>query len=98
MRAGAFYSRTKPFRPYELSSMVESAARYSTLRRELAGVRQGIDDASDQLLVGTSPAMRKLRAALDRLASQDVSILIRGESGTGKELVAPPLHQRRGRP
>jgi two-component system response regulator HydG len=97
MRAGAFYYLTKPFRPYELSSMVESAARYSTLRRELAGVRQAIDDASDQLLVGTSAAMRKLRAALDRLASQDVSILIRGESGTGKELVARALHERGGR-
>jgi DNA-binding NtrC family response regulator len=94
MRAGAFYYLTKPFRPYELSSMVESAARYSTLRRELAGLRPVIDDASDTLLVGTSPAMRKLRAALDRLASQDVSILIRGESGTGKELVARALHER----
>jgi DNA-binding NtrC family response regulator len=94
MRAGAFYYLTKPFRPYELSSMVESAARYSALRRQLAGVRQAIDDAADQLLVGTSPAMRKLRAALDRLASQDVSILIRGESGTGKELVARALHER----
>src|SRR6185503_4816391 len=97
MRAGAFYYLTKPFRPYELSSMVESAARYATLRRELAGARQVIDDASDQLLVGTSPAMRKLRAALDRLASQDVSILTRGESGTGKELVARALHERGAR-
>jgi two-component system, NtrC family, response regulator HydG len=94
MRAGAFYYITKPFRPYELSSMVESAARYAQLRRELAGVKKAIDDASDQLLVGTSPAMRKLRAALDRLAGQDVSILIRGESGTGKELVARSLHER----
>ncbi len=94
MRAGAFYYLTKPFRPYELSSMVESAARYTRLRRELAGVRRPADDASDQLLIGTSPAMRKLRAALDRLASQDVSILIRGESGTGKELVARALHER----
>jgi len=98
MRAGAFYYLTKPFRPYELSSMVESAARYSSLRRQLAGTRQGlVDDAADQLLVGTSPAMRKLRAALDRLASQDVSILIRGESGTGKELVARALHERGSR-
>ncbi|MEO7732994.1 MAG: sigma-54 dependent transcriptional regulator [Kofleriaceae bacterium] len=97
MRAGAFYYLTKPFRPYELSSMVESAARYTTLRRELAGVRRALDDASDQLLVGTAPSMRKLRAALDRLAGQDVSILIRGESGTGKELVARALHERGAR-
>ena len=97
MRAGAFYYLTKPFRLYELLSIVESAARYSMLRRELAGARQVLDDASDQLLVGTSPAMRKLRAAVDRLASQEVSILIRGETGTGKELVARALHVRGAR-
>jgi DNA-binding NtrC family response regulator len=95
-RAGAFYL-TKPLRPYELSTMVESAASYARLRRELARIRPAIDDASDQLLIGTSPAMRKLRAALDRLARQDISILIRGERGTGKELVARVLHERGAR-
>jgi two-component system response regulator HydG len=97
MRAGAFYYLTKPLRPHELSSMVESAARHSTLRRQLAGVRPASDDAPDPLLVGTSPAMRKLRAALERLARQDVSILLRGERGTGKELVARALHERGAR-
>jgi two-component system response regulator HydG len=92
MRAGAFYYLTKPFRPFELASMVESAARYSTLRRQLRGTQRA--PAPDSLLVGVSAEMRKLRAALDRLASQDVSILIRGESGTGKELVARTLHDR----
>jgi two-component system response regulator HydG len=94
MRAGAFYYLARPFRPHELSSVVESAARYATLRRELAGARRTIDEASDPLLVGTSPALRKLRAALDRLARQDVSVLIQGEHGTGKELVARVLHER----
>jgi two-component system response regulator HydG len=97
MRAGAFYYLTKPFRPYELGAMVESAARYCTLRRELAAAKApqtGLDHAADRLLVGTSAAMRRLRSALDRLAGQDVSILIQGESGTGKELVARALHFR----
>ncbi|MBA3459023.1 MAG: sigma-54-dependent Fis family transcriptional regulator [Deltaproteobacteria bacterium] len=97
MRAGAFYYLTKPFRPYELSAMVDSAARYSRLRRQLAAAKApqiGLDHAADRLLVGTSAAMRRLRSALDRLASQDVSILIQGESGTGKELVARALHHR----
>jgi two-component system, NtrC family, response regulator HydG len=97
MRAGAFYYLTKPFRPYELAAMVESAARYSRLRRELAAAKApqaGLDHASDRVLVGTSAAMRRLRSALDRLAGQDVSILIQGESGTGKELVARALHHR----
>ncbi len=96
MRAGAFYYLTKPFRPYELGAMVESAARYSRLRRQLAAVNapklNGSEPPSD--LVGISTAMRRLRSALDRLAGQDVSVLIQGESGTGKELVARALHSR----
>ncbi|HEX4422392.1 MAG TPA: sigma-54 dependent transcriptional regulator [Kofleriaceae bacterium] len=94
MAAGAFYYLAKPVSDHELASLVEAAARCSALRRELAGVRRRIDDAADPLLVGTSPAMRKLHAALDRLAGQDVSILIRGERGTGKQLVARALHER----
>ncbi|MDQ3370010.1 MAG: sigma-54 dependent transcriptional regulator [Myxococcota bacterium] len=74
--------------------MVESAARYSRLRRQFAGVSLISDDTTDSMLVGTSAAMRKLRAAIARLGSQDVSILIQGESGTGKELVARALHDR----
>jgi two-component system, NtrC family, response regulator HydG len=94
MRAGAFYYLTKPFEPYQLSSMVQSAARYSQLRQKLAGARDG---EQDSLLVGASAAMRKLRASLDRLGDQDVPILIQGESGTGKELVARALHDRGAR-
>ena len=93
MRAGAFYYLTKPFRPFELSSTVISAARHSRLRQQLART----DAASATTLVGTSPSMRKLHAATERLASQDVPILIRGESGTGKELVARALHEHGGR-
>jgi DNA-binding NtrC family response regulator len=97
MRAGAFYYLTKPFQPFELASMVESAARYAQLRRRLHGQRGGLDDTADAMLVGTSAGMRRLRAALARLASQDVAILIQGESGTGKELIARALHERGAR-
>lgn len=93
MRFGAFYYVTKPFEPHQLSVVVQSAARHSKLRRELAGVKTLLDKPHD-ILVGTSAPMRKLKAALDRLADQDVSILIQGESGTGKELVARALHER----
>ncbi|HEY4176479.1 MAG TPA: sigma-54 dependent transcriptional regulator [Kofleriaceae bacterium] len=93
MRAGAFYYLTKPFRPFELSSMVESAARYTRLRRELSRAKRIIEEAPKSLLVGNSAPVRKLGAALERLAKQDVSILIHGESGTGKELVARSLHE-----
>jgi DNA-binding NtrC family response regulator len=88
MRAGAFYYLTKPFEPYQLSSMVQSAARYAQMRRQLATA----STHSQSLLVGASAAMRKMRASLERLGEQDVPILIQGESGTGKELVARALH------
>ena len=93
MRAGAFYYLTKPFEPYQLSSMVQSATRFSQLRRQLAGAQGGTQEAGPTL-VGASAAMRKLRASVERLGEQDVPILIQGESGTGKELVAHALHDR----
>ncbi len=95
MRAGAFYYLTKPFEPYQLSSMVQSAARYAQMRRQLAGAQT--TQPPDSILVGASAAMRKLQASLDRLGDQDVPILIQGESGTGKELVARALHDRGAR-
>jgi DNA-binding NtrC family response regulator len=89
LRAGAFHYLTKPCLPIELASTVESAARHAILRRRLA---RDEEPRAAALLVGESPAMRRLQAAVDRLASHDVAVLIQGESGTGKELVARALH------
>jgi DNA-binding NtrC family response regulator len=43
--------------------------------------------------VAASPAMRKLRADLERVAKIDVPVLCLGESGTGKEVAAKWLHR-----
>jgi DNA-binding NtrC family response regulator len=43
-------------------------------------------------LVGTSEAMRRVYALIDRVKDTDVPILITGESGTGKEVVARAVH------
>ena len=43
-------------------------------------------------LVGTSGAMRKLYALIERIKDTDVPVLITGESGTGKEVVAKAVH------
>ena len=48
-------------------------------------------------IVGRSPAIRRLRDAIAKLAPAEGAVLIQGESGTGKELVARALHQRSGR-
>jgi len=43
-------------------------------------------------LIGTSPAMGKLKSILGKVAPSSASVLVYGESGTGKELVARTLH------
>ena len=89
LRAGAFHYLTKPCLPVDLAQAVESAARHTCLRRRLV---QGGVPGTAAILIGESPAIRRLQAAIDRLASHDVAVLIQGESGTGKELVARALH------
>ncbi|MCW7554169.1 sigma-54 dependent transcriptional regulator [Endozoicomonas gorgoniicola] len=48
-------------------------------------------------LVGKGERIRKVRAAMSKVANSDVSVLITGESGTGKEVVARNLHEHSDR-
>jgi len=43
-------------------------------------------------LVGGSPAMEAVKAAIRAAAASEVTVLVQGESGTGKELVAGAIH------
>jgi len=44
-------------------------------------------------LIGDSPPMQRLRAAIEALAATELAVLITGPSGSGKELVARALQQ-----
>jgi Nif-specific regulatory protein len=43
-------------------------------------------------LIGQSEAIGRLRAAIERVAPSDLSVLILGENGTGKEVAAQMIH------
>jgi DNA-binding NtrC family response regulator len=93
MRNGAFHYLTKPVRPLELSAVVEGAARYAALERRSRRLEKQFAQARGELLIGRTPAMLRVQAAVEKLSQSAVSILILGESGTGKELVARALHE-----
>jgi len=55
-------------------------------------LRKQIARIEDRVIVGNSPATRKLRETIQVVAARDCTVLVEGESGTGKELVARALH------
>jgi PAS domain S-box-containing protein len=60
-------------------------------RREAAVLRS--QDYGLDAIIGESPAIRRLRSDIVKVAPLEIPVLIRGESGTGKELVAHALHR-----
>jgi two-component system nitrogen regulation response regulator GlnG len=72
-----------------LGATVLEASVTQGIRREL--VWEGPDRFG--ALAGASPAAHQLFAAMERVGSSDVRVLLRGESGTGKELVAREIHR-----
>lgn len=92
MRDGAFDYLTKPVSGDELNEAVERALESIT-------VPQGEDRAShdDEMLIGLSAAMQRVRERLQRAAKRDFTVLISGESGTGKELAARYVHKHSDR-
>jgi DNA-binding NtrC family response regulator len=99
MKKGAADFITKPWENERLLATLNSALALKRSRREAAELRElnrGLAAATHggPDLIGTSPAMLKVFAAIARAAPTDANILILGENGTGKELVAREIHRR----
>jgi len=48
----------------------------------------------DQLVFGRSEVMKVVRQKVEKVASANITVLIRGESGSGKEVIARLIHMR----
>ncbi len=103
MRIGAFDFLEKPFDPEKMSSLAKRAIQARRLTLDNRSLRRELSDGTGIMrrLVGTSPAMERLREDILDLGQADGHVLITGETGTGKTLVAHALHAvgpRAGKP
>ncbi len=72
---------------------IENAKLFGLMNAENAHLqREARSRGRFENLLGTSPAMARLRELIGGVLDSDCNVLIAGESGTGKELVARALH------
>jgi DNA-binding NtrC family response regulator len=102
MRKGAYDYLAKPCHLPELEVHIQKAfEKVQLARRERQWVQQLEYESPRYRLVGSSPALERVRQLIERVAPTDATVLVRGASGTGKELVARAVHYnsaRRERP
>ncbi len=89
---GAYDFFVKPIDVEELKVVLRRALRLSALERENRELRQQTASAFEGML-GTSPRMQEVFAAIRKVATVDAPVLVLGESGTGKELAAHAIHR-----
>ncbi len=91
MRLGAYGFIDKAESVERVVQEVENALERLRLLAEVASLKR--DLGTDSPLIGSSPAMRRLREEIARIAPIPSTVLVVGESGSGKELVARELHR-----
>src|ERR1700758_547699 len=93
LKRGAYDYITKPVDPDELSHLVANALEHKRARREVARLRENLQEAQPGTeLIGKSAGMKKVMELIEMVAPTEATVLISGESGTGKEVVARAIH------
>ncbi|MFM7230681.1 MAG: sigma-54-dependent transcriptional regulator [bacterium] len=96
---GAFDFVAKPVDdPEHLLALLPEAVRVTRLRRksavhEAAAERARPADDATLGILGSSPAIERLREQIRRVAPAQGRVLITGENGSGKELAAHAVHR-----
>ncbi len=94
MKDGAYDFIQKPIELAHLRQLVEHALLEQQLQRENLLLREEFAERFGfPKIIGEHASMKKVGAALQRIAPSDTTVLLLGESGTGKELFARALHQ-----
>ncbi len=99
MKFGAFDFLTKPLDLDHLNIIVKNALRGKELAEQNKLLKEKLlhQNSSDDLMIGKSSELGKVRMMIDKAAPTKANVLITGESGVGKELVANAIHKKSSR-
>jgi len=91
---GAYDFFYKPIEIDELKVVLRRAVYTSQLEKDYRKLQERLSEESFEEMLGTSPQIQEVFAAIRKVATTDVPVLITGESGTGKELTARAIHRQ----
>ncbi|MGC8650660.1 MAG: sigma-54-dependent transcriptional regulator [Hydrogenobaculum sp.] len=86
IKKGAFDFLEKPLSIEKLLNVLEKAHK-EHIKNKLTNIESKDD------IIGESPAIKRLKEEIKKVAKSNANIVIFGENGTGKELVAKNIHQ-----
>lgn len=95
IKKGAFDYIEKPIDMNRILVTVKNALERGSLVKETKTLRRKVRKVAE--IVGSSPAIARVKMLIDKVAQTDARVLITGSNGTGKELVARWLHEKSDR-
>ena len=103
IKEGATDFVLKPWQNEKLLATVSAAMKLSSSKREIEDLLSKQKQLSNDIdkefhdIIGASDEMKKVFAAIQKVAKTEANVLILGENGTGKELVARAIHRQSNR-
>ncbi len=95
MRIGASDYLLKPFKPDQLSLVMERISHQRKLTSEYQYLKGRLEKINRfDNIIGQSDSIKAVFEVIPEVAQSDASILLTGETGTGKELVAKAIHAK----
>lgn len=94
-KKGAFDFISKPPDLNRLLITIRNALEKANLQIEAKVLKRKVGKTRE--IIGESPAIRKIKETIERVAPTDARVLITGDNGTGKELVARWVHEKSNR-